>query len=99
MRALFTQLSFFIGLLTAINLNAAQPSLPVAIILGLSAGCTIYIVLLLGDYTVHRWLEEKAPELTSVQFIEEPFDELEQHDIDQPDDKNPPYSEQGIIAA
>ena len=99
MRALFTQLSFFIGLLTAINLNAAQSSLLVAIILGLSVGCTIYIVLLLGDYAVHKWLEEKAPELTSVKFIEKPFDELEQLNIGQLDDESSPYAEQVVVAA
>lgn len=77
MRALFTQLSFLVGLLTAINLSASQPGLPVAILLGVSAGCTIYIVLLLGDFVIHKWLEENASELTSVRFIDETFEPVE----------------------
>lgn len=91
MRALFTQLSFFVGLLTAINLSASQPSLPVAILLGISAGCSIYIVLLLGDLVIHKWLEEQAPELTSVRFIEEAIEPV--------DETGSTIDDHGVIAA
>ncbi len=74
MRALFTQLSLLVGFITAFNMNAANYSLMLVIATGLLVACSIYAVLLLGDITIHRVLEEKVGTLTSVRFIDDAFD-------------------------
>ncbi len=55
-------------------MNAANYSLALAIATGLLVACSIYAVLLLGDITIHRVLEEKVGALTSVRFIDDAFD-------------------------
>ena len=74
MRALFTQLSLLVGFITVFNMNAANYSLVLAIATGLLVAYSIYAVLLLGDITIHRVLEEKVGTLTSVRFIDDAFD-------------------------
>lgn len=69
MRALFTQLSLLVGLMTIFNTHSGGAPVAIAILWGLSAGCMIYLVLLLGDFTVHRLLEERSHELNSVRFV------------------------------
>jgi hypothetical protein len=70
MRALFTQLSFLIGLVTALELHARQPDLPIAILLGIAAACTIYTALLLGDHAIHRYFEDKARTNASLTYLD-----------------------------
>ena len=74
MRALFTQLSVLIGLVTSIELYGRQPNLPVAILLGISAACTIYIVLLLGDFSIHRYFEDKSSTHASLTYLDTAYD-------------------------
>lgn len=74
MRALFTQLSFLIGLVTAFELYGQQPNLPIAALLGLSAACTFYIVMLLGDHAIHRYIEDTSSSQASLTFLETGYD-------------------------
>jgi hypothetical protein len=60
MRALFTQFSGLVGLLTFLNQLMGPAPLEKTIYLGLSAGLTVYLVLLLGDLAIHRILESAA---------------------------------------
>ena len=66
---MFTQLSLLVGLMTIFNTHSSGAPVAIAIFWGLSAGCMIYLVLLLGDFTVHRLLEERNHELSSVRFV------------------------------
>lgn len=85
MRALFTQLSLLVGLMTIFSTHSSGAPVAIAILWGLSAGCLIYLVLLLGDFTVHRLLEERAHELSSVRFVNgEPTVSLEDIEDDSP---------------
>lgn len=74
MRAIFTQFSFLLGVLVALNTNATQPSTLVSISWGLAVGCTVYLVLLLGDFSIHRLLESSKSGLVSATFKEAPVD-------------------------
>jgi hypothetical protein len=80
MRVLFTQLSLLVGLTSAANAYGSDPGLTTAILYGISAGCGAYLLLLLGDYTIHKFLEERSPDLTSVSFIEESFESTKEDD-------------------
>ncbi len=60
MRALFTQFSGLVGLLTFLNQLMGPAPLEKTIYLGLSAGLTVYLVLLLGDLAIHRILQSAA---------------------------------------
>lgn len=56
MRALFTQLSGMIGLLTFLNQLINEATLERALFLGLTTGVAVYVVLLVGDLAIHRIL-------------------------------------------
>jgi len=77
MRSLFTQLSFMVGLLMTLNLQAEMP-LAYALLFGFSAACTVYLALLIGDVVVHRLLEDRTDRVSSVVFMETP-PELDEH--------------------
>ncbi len=57
MRALFTQFSGLVGLLTFLNQLMGPAPLEKTIYIGLSTGLTVYLVLLLGDFAIHRILD------------------------------------------
>ena len=92
MRALFTQLSLLVGLLAGLNFQADGASLIEATLLGLMAGCTAFIVLIVGDAVVHRLLEERPDDISSVIFLGTPPEyeaaavDTSQTDADQSDD-------------
>jgi len=68
MRALFTQFSGLIGVLTFLNHLMSETPLDKTIIMGLGAGLSVYLVLLLGDLAIHRILEHTA----ALQLTEKP---------------------------
>lgn len=70
MRALFTQFSLLIGVIAFLEFQTRLPSDLVAISLGVATSCTVYIVLLLGDYTIHKYLDEKASEPASIRLVD-----------------------------
>ena len=72
MRAIFTQLSFLVAVLTAVDLNSDGTMLVVALGWGVVTGCMIYLILLVGDYSIHRLLESSPITLISARFDEEP---------------------------
>ncbi len=82
MRAVFTQMSILIALSTGSTAYAADPSLMMAILYGMTAGCTAYFILFVGDFSIHRILEGRSPELTSVTFIEDSFEPVIQNESD-----------------
>jgi hypothetical protein len=68
MHSLFIQLSLLVASLASVNLiQAGQPAF-FSVAAGILAGCTLCFFLLLGDFTVHKYLEEKKERLTSVRF-------------------------------
>jgi hypothetical protein len=71
MRALFTQLSLMVGLLTTLNMHAKMP-LVQSLLFGFSAACAVYLTLLLGDSIVHRLLEDRTDRVSSVVFLDTP---------------------------
>lgn len=78
MRALFTQFSILVAALTAANLlTAGMTSVPAAL-WSLSAGMIVYGVLLLGDWSVHRFLEDAAHAARIVDGA--PYVEVEERD-------------------
>lgn len=69
MRSLFIQLSLLVASIAAVNLIQAGNPLFFSMAAGVLAGCTLCFFLLLGDFTVHRYLEERRDALTSVEFM------------------------------
>lgn len=76
MHSLFIQLSLLVASLASVNLIQVGQPVFFSVAAGILAGCTLCFLLLLGDYTVHKYLEEKKGRLTSVRF------EREAHDLD-----------------
>ena len=74
MRSLFFQLSLLVGTITTMNLNEGDYSLTMAVLIGLLVGSSICFMLMLGDFTINRVLEDRAGSLTSVRFFEEAGD-------------------------
>jgi|GEM_PF-3252293 len=60
MRALFTQFSGLVGILTFLNQLMRNTPLDKTIFLGLTTGMTVYLVLILGDLAIHRILATAA---------------------------------------
>ncbi|RMF52610.1 MAG: hypothetical protein D6746_16535 [Bacteroidetes bacterium] len=60
MRALYTQFSGLIGLLVFLNQLMNDAPLEKTVYVGLCAGLAVYAVLLLGDVTIHKILEQAA---------------------------------------
>lgn len=58
MRALFTQFSGLIGLLTFLSQLMSQAPLEKTILMGLGTGLFVYMVLLIGDLVIQRILEQ-----------------------------------------
>jgi len=50
------------------NLNAETSSAMSSASWGIAAACLVYLLLLLGDFSIHRLLDAPANGLTSVQF-------------------------------
>ena len=71
MRSLFIQLSLLVAALASVNLIQAGNPVFFSVAAGILAGCTLCFFLLLGDFSVHRYLEEKKGALTSVEFRDE----------------------------
>jgi len=74
MRSLFTQFSLLLGVLVALNMNAEATPLFASISWGLITGGMVYLMLLLGDFSIHRLLDSSANKLTSVQFRQQPIE-------------------------
>ncbi len=70
MRALFTQFSLMIGFLTFFELQTSPSGVMVSVVAGLATACSVYIVLLLGDFTIHKFLDEKATAIGSIRLLE-----------------------------
>lgn len=71
MRSLFIQLSLFVASIAALNLIQGGSPVIFSIAAGVLAGCTMCFFLLLGDFSVHKYLEEKRNDLTSVTFSQD----------------------------
>lgn len=71
MRSLFIQLSLLVASIATVNLIQAGNPLFFSVAAGILAGCTLCFFLLLGDFSVHRYLEEKQDALTSVTFSQD----------------------------
>lgn len=71
MHSLFIQLSLLVASLASVNLIQAGQPVFFSVAAGILAGCTLCFFLLLGDYSVHKYLEEKKGRLTSVHFDHE----------------------------
>ncbi len=78
MRAIFTQFSLLVAIMTIMNLSNESTSPAASITWGLAVGCLVYLILLLGDYSVHRLLE-KSNETPAFRFRDQPI-ELEMFD-------------------
>jgi hypothetical protein len=74
MRAIFTQFSLLVGILTMLNLNASTSTAMSSASWGIAVGCMVYLVLLLGDFSIHRLLDTPVNGLTSVRFREQPVE-------------------------
>jgi len=74
MRSLFFQLSLLVATITTMNLNEGDFSLTSAVLIGLLVGSSICFILMLGDLTINRVLEDRAGSLASVRFFEEARD-------------------------
>ena len=74
MRSLFIQLSLLVASIATVNLIQAGQPVFFSVAAGVLAGCTLCFFLLLGDFSVHRYLEEKKGALTSVEFAQETAD-------------------------
>lgn len=70
MRALYTQFSLLIGFLSGFEIQTRQAGTLVSIALGAAVVCTVYIVLLLGDYAIHKYLDERASSPASIRILE-----------------------------
>jgi len=71
MRSLFIQLSLLVASIAAVNLIQGGSPAFFSIAAGILAGCTVCFFLLLGDFSVHKYLEEKRSDLTSVTFSQD----------------------------
>ena len=71
MRAIFTQLSFLITTLIVIDLSAGSAPFYNALLWGLGVGCLIYLILLVGDYSVHKLLESSSTALKEARIGED----------------------------
>ncbi|MBO6575786.1 MAG: hypothetical protein JJ896_12350 [Rhodothermales bacterium] len=60
MRALFSQFSGLIGILTFINQMLGGAPVEKAVLTGAGSGLAVYVVLLLGDVVIQRILEQAA---------------------------------------
>ena len=60
MRALFSQFSGLIGILTFVNQMLASTPVEKALLTGVGAGLAVYVVLLLGDVVIQRILDQAA---------------------------------------
>jgi len=58
MRSLIIQFSLLVAALTATNLIQVGSDVLPSLLWAASAGCTTWAVLLLGDYAVHRLMDE-----------------------------------------
>ena len=69
MRALFTQFSFLVGFLAVFEFMSRQAGTLAAVAMGAATACTVYIVLLVGDFTIHCFLEEKNSSPSSIRML------------------------------
>ena len=67
MRALFSQFSGLIGILTFVNQMLSSAPVEKALLTGAGAGLAVYVVLLLGDVVIQRILEQAAATPMSTQ--------------------------------
>lgn len=74
MRAIFTQFSLLVAIMTILNLSNESTSLIASISWGLAVGCMVYLILLLGDYSVHRLLEKSTSESPTFSFRNQPVE-------------------------
>jgi len=61
MRSLIIQFSLLVAALTATNLLQAGSGLAPSLLWAGSAGCTTWAMLLLGDFAVHRLMDDMEP--------------------------------------
>lgn len=78
MRSLLTQLSLLVGILTATNIGTASATPVMAALWGLGVGFATYAILLLGDFAVHRFLEDSVETARIVDGA--PYVELDERD-------------------
>jgi hypothetical protein len=97
MRALYTQFSFLVGFLAVFEFMSLQVTSLVAVALGTATACTVYLVLLLGDFTIHRFLEEKASAPSSIRILN-PLEDTTNADF-QTDEAIPSLDEPAVRAA
>ena len=71
MRSIFIQLSLLVASIVAVNLIQGSNPVLFSLAAGVLTGCTVCFFLLLGDFTVHKYLEEKRSNLTSVRFTQD----------------------------
>lgn len=71
MRSLFIQLSLLVASIATVNLIQGGSPVFFSLAAGILAGCTVCFFLLLGDYSVHKYLEEKRSDLTSASFSQD----------------------------
>lgn len=60
MRALFSQFSALVGILTFVNQMLAAAQIEKALLTGVCSGLAVYVVLLLGDVAIQRVVEHAA---------------------------------------
>lgn len=68
MRTIITQVSILVAILTALNLNGGDFSFLTSSMWGIASGLLVCLVLLLGDFSIHRLLDNKSGLLTSARF-------------------------------
>jgi hypothetical protein len=67
MRALFSQFSALVGILTFVNQMLSAAQIEKALLTGVGSGLAVYVVLLLGDVAIQRVVEHAAAAEETVQ--------------------------------
>lgn len=99
MRALFTQFSLLIGFLAFFEIQVHQSSNLVSFVLGLATACSVYIVLLLGDHTIHKYLDDKASVPGSIRLLESTRSPVEYSTEMEANGASPSFDEGAVKAA
>lgn len=63
MRALYTQFSGLAGILAFLNQLWNYAPIERTILIGFGTGLVVYLMLIMGDATIHRILEHTPPQL------------------------------------
>ena len=99
MRALFTQFSLLLGVLAFLEVNSRTGDMTASVALGVATVCSVYIALLLGDFAIHGYLDEKASAPSSFRFIDGQAAVKDHYAEPEFTDASPSFDERSVRAA